>query len=165
MEAFCTAIGQPRTLFLISSGAKSRRVSQVPASRPITLMPARVSGRAATPPAAPIPTITTSVSGSLVGMVTSMRMAAGRRLVETLEVVRGLVIGLELSFLHRLLVRGRDAGAYTGIANQVPADEVRVAAVVRIAERSLTCVTQHHREELCRAAGEVRAGRAGGRAG
>src|SRR5262245_51661751 len=148
MEAFCTAIGQPRTLFLISSGAKSRRVSHVPASRPITLIPARVSGSAATPPTAPMPTITTSVSGSLVGMAISMWMAADRRFVEALEVVGGLVIWLQLSLLHGLLVGSGDAGLSARVANQVPPDEVRVPAVVRIAERPLPRVIQHHREEL-----------------
>ena len=47
-----------------------------------------------------------------------------------------------------------------GIAEQIPADEVGVAAVVRIAERALQRVRAHHGEERAGAAGE-----AGGRSG
>ena len=42
--AFCAACGQPRKLLRSSSGAKSRGVSRVPASRPMTLRPACASG-------------------------------------------------------------------------------------------------------------------------
>src|SRR5580765_4849983 len=52
-------------LLRISSGAKSRRVSHVPASSPTTSRPACVSGSTATPPAAPRPMTTTSVGLSL----------------------------------------------------------------------------------------------------
>src|SRR5205085_12680502 len=59
--AFCADCGQPRKLLRNSSGAKSRGVSHVPASSPMTSRPARASGSAATPPTAPRPTMTTSV--------------------------------------------------------------------------------------------------------
>ena len=77
-----------------------------------------------------------------------------RRLVEALEVVGRLVIRFQLPLLHRLLIGGGHDGAHPRIADQIPADEVGVAAVVRIAERALARVVQHHREELRRAAGE-----------
>src|SRR2546425_3318333 len=48
--AFWTDCGQPRKLLRSSSGAKSRPVSQSPASRPITSSPARANGKTATPP-------------------------------------------------------------------------------------------------------------------
>src|SRR3977135_2388811 len=59
--AFCADCGQPRKLLRSSSGAKSRGESHVPASSPTTSRPARTSGRAATPPTAPRPTMTTAV--------------------------------------------------------------------------------------------------------
>src|SRR5215475_4145466 len=67
--AFCADCGQPRKLLRSSSGAKSRGVSQAPASSPITSRPARVSGSAATPPTAPRPTMTTSVFLRLMAMI------------------------------------------------------------------------------------------------
>src|SRR5215831_15228912 len=66
--AFCADCGQPRKLLRSSSGAKSRGVSQLPASSPITSRPARASGSAATPPTAPNPTMTTSVFLRLMAM-------------------------------------------------------------------------------------------------
>src|SRR5204863_9523215 len=46
----------------------TRRSSDLPASRPITSIPACANGRHATPPAAPSPTITTLVFLSVVAM-------------------------------------------------------------------------------------------------
>src|SRR5215467_12360803 len=120
----------------ISSGAKSRLVRRLPASRPTTLMPACASGSTPTPPTAPRPTTTTSVSLSL-GMVASVRvivLETDRRLVEHLRVVRGAMIRFELTVIERCLICRGHARADTGIADEIPADEVRVAAVVRIAE-------------------------------
>src|SRR5262245_15358807 len=166
--AFCTPCGQPRKLLRSSSGAKSRRVSQVPASRPITSRPACASGSAATPPAAPSPMMTTSMSLSRVAMshpclpvriegaeVRRTALAgARRRLGERIVVVRRLVIRLQLTLLEPLLIDGGDHGAHAGITDEIPADEVRVAAVVRIAERALMRVAEHQREEGGGAAGE-----------
>src|SRR5204862_15693 len=107
--------------------------------------PACASGSAATPPAAPSPMMTTSVSLSLV--VTG-------RLRERLVVVRGAMIRFQLLVLERLLVGGGDHRPHTRIADQIPADEIGVAAIVRIAEGALVRVAQHHREERRGAAGE-----------
>src|SRR6185295_1981980 len=144
--AFCTACGQSRTLLRSSSGAKSFFDSHVPASRAMTSMPACAIGSAATPPVAPRPMITTSVSLSRVAMdVLEIIMAPRRGLVEHRVVVRRLVIGLERD-AHLLLVGGDDR-PHAGIAEEIPADEVVVAAVERIAERALDGVRAHEREE------------------
>ena len=54
---------------------------------------------------------------------------------------------LRLSAAAEALLLGRDGEAQPRIAEQLPADEVRVAAVVRIAERALERVAQHELEE------------------
>src|SRR5215813_8493359 len=121
--AFCADCGQPRKLLRNSSGAKSRGVSQVPASSPITSRPARASGSAATPPTAPRPTMTTSVFLRL------MAMAA------PFDRERHIVIGrLANGFRPRrhALVVGADGEADAGIADEIPADEIGIAAVVGI---------------------------------
>src|SRR6516164_10829525 len=79
--AFCAACGQPRKLLRNSSGAKSRGVSQEPASSPTTSSPARASGNAATPPTAPSPTITTSVFLRSMAMVAPPTLHGEHRLV------------------------------------------------------------------------------------
>src|SRR5262249_8240969 len=128
-----------------SSGAKSRFVSQFPASSPTTLIPAWAIGSTATPPTAPRPTTTPSVSFNLVRMgPVSMLLEAGGGFGEHLAIVGGSMIRLQLLTLQHLLVSGRHRCANSWIPNQVPADEVRVAAVVRIAERSLDRVSPHH---------------------
>src|SRR5215831_7210463 len=126
--AFCTDCGQPRKLLRSSSGAKSRGESHPPASRPITSSPAWASGRAATPPTAPSPTMTTSVFLRFVAIAASF-------LRKHLEVVRRPAIGLWLH-AQALVVLG-DRHAEPGVADQVPADKVRVPAIVRIAEHAL----------------------------
>ena len=52
-----------------------------------------------------------------------------------------------VSFAAEPLIFGRDVEANAGIADQIPADEVRVAAVKRIAKRALQRVRAHHVEE------------------
>src|SRR5439155_27091889 len=130
-------------------------VSHVPASRPITSRPARASGNAATPPAAPRPMMTTSVSLSLVAM---MRIVSGgrarRRLGEHLVVVRGLVVPCR-AWSEPLVVR-RDDGADAGIANEIPADEGGVATVKGIAEGTLERVGADHREKRGRGLARIR---------
>src|SRR5262245_39859158 len=129
--AFCNDCGQPRKLLRSSSGAKSRGVSQLPASRPTTSRPARASGSAATPPTAPMPTMMTSVFLRL------MAMAA------PFDRERHIVIGrLANGFRPRChaLVVGADGEADARIANEIPADEIGVAAVVGITERALNGV-------------------------
>src|SRR5262249_17844756 len=156
-------IGQPRTLLRISSGAKSRRVMAPPASRPITSSPACASGSTATPPAAPRPMTTTSVSLSLVAMseisrvraVIHWRIPPRGRLVERFEVVGRSVIRFERAGLERLLVGRRHHRPHAWIPDQVPADEVGIAAVIRVAESALARVAEHHVEELRRAAREA----------
>src|SRR5262245_60810764 len=136
--AFCDDCGQPRKLLRSSSGAKSRGVSQLPASRPITSSPARASGSAATPPTAPRPTMTTSVFLRL------MAMAA------PFDRERHIVIGRLANGLRprrHALVLGADGKPDTGIADEIPANEIGVAAVIRIAERALDGVRAQEREE------------------
>src|SRR4029079_10004542 len=124
----------------------SRGDSQVPASIPITSRPARGSGSAATPPTAPSPTMTTSVFLRSMAMAASLASAVHRAFHGEAGVGIGrgpLGLGTRL---HALLVGGArrpDAG----IADQVPADEVGVAAVIGIAERALDGVGAHQREE------------------
>src|SRR5271155_2668763 len=108
--AFCAACGQPRKLLRSSSGAKSRGVSQEPASSPTTSSPARASGSAATPPTAPRPTMTTSV------FLRSMAMGAPFQ-GEHRVLVGRLAHGLRR--LHALLVLA-DRHAQAGKADQVP---------------------------------------------
>src|SRR5262245_45300053 len=163
--AFCTACGQSRTLLRSSSGEKSRLVSHVPASSATMSMPAWAIGSAATPPAAPRPMMTTSVSLSRVAMsvVAGTRGSAFARLAlrrdtavviqrgafhEHRVVVGRLVIRLD-GDAHPLLVGGDDRSD-AGIADQVPANEIRVAAVERIAERALDGVRADKVEEARR---------------
>src|SRR5215813_4885028 len=129
--AFCADCGQPRKLLRSSSGAKSRGVSQVPASSPITSRPARASGSAATPPAAPSPMMTTSVFLRLMAMAAPFDR-------ERHVVIDRLAYGLR-AHRHTLVV-GAHRQADAGIADEIPADEVGVAAVIRIAERALNRV-------------------------
>src|SRR5438445_6112828 len=126
----------------------------------MTSSPGCASGSAATPPAAPSPMMTTSVSFSLVAIRhSSFRLdaSAGRvfvilaRLGERLVVVRGLVIRLQIVFLEPLLIGGGDIRPHPRISDQIPADEVRVAAVVRIAEGALMSVIEQQRKKLRRA--------------
>src|SRR5262245_15718263 len=138
--AFCADCGQPRKLLRSSSGAKSRGESQVPASSPMTSRPARASGSAATPPTAPSPTMTTSVFLRSVAMAASLH-------AEACVCIRGLAYGLGPRG-HALLVGG-DYQSQAGIADQIPADEVGVAAVIGIAERALDGVGAHEVEECC----------------
>src|SRR4029077_19802554 len=109
--AFWADCGQPRKLLRSSSGAKSRGVSQLPASIPITSSPACVSGSAATPPTAPRPTITTSVFLRLVAMTAALDR-------EHSIVVSRFPDGCRLN-LHALLVIA-DRHANPGITDQVP---------------------------------------------
>src|SRR5262245_32811060 len=111
-----------------SSGAKSRGDSHPPAPSPITSSPAWASGRVATPPTAPSPTMTTSVLLRFVAMAASF-------LREHLEVIGRPAVGRRLH-AHTLVVLG-DHHAEPGVDNQVPADEVRVTAIVRIDEHAL----------------------------
>src|SRR4029077_12603663 len=131
-------------------GAKSRGDSQVPASMPITSRPARVSGSAATPPTAPSPTMTTSVFLRSMAMGASLRSAVHRE--AGVGIGRG-TLGLGAR-LHALLVGG-DRQPDAGIADQVPADEVGVAAVIGIAERALDGVGAHEGKERGGAGGEA----------
>src|SRR5882672_4833920 len=92
--------------------------------------------------------MTTSVSFSLVAMFQlPMRAEAGGRLRERVVVVRRLVVRLEIFFLQTLLFGRGHHGSDAGIADQIPADEIRVATVVRIPERALMRVRQHEPKE------------------
>src|SRR5215471_5240012 len=122
------AWGQPRKLLRSSSGAKSRGVSQEPASSPITSSPARASGNAATPPTAPSSTMTTSV------FLRSMAMIAARG-AAALHGEHCIVIGRSADRRRRAqaLLVFADGHPDARIADQVPANEIRVAAVIGIA--------------------------------
>src|SRR6185503_14007244 len=147
---FCAACGQPRKLLRTSSGAKSRGPKRVPASRPTTFKPAAASGSTATPPAPPRPTTTTSARSSLVAIA----LTRARVLVELCVVVSRALERLELR-VHALLLRShREAQAR--IADELPADEVLIAAVVRVAERAFERVPQHELEERARRRREAR---------
>src|SRR5215831_1572952 len=113
--AFCDDCGQPRKLLRNSSGAKSRGVSQEPASSPITSRPARASGKAPTPPTAPSPTMTTSVFLRSMAMVASLRAALTR---EHRFLVGGVAHRLRRT--HALLLRV-DRHPQARIADQIPA--------------------------------------------
>src|SRR4029450_12303405 len=126
---------------------KSAFVSHVPASRPTMSSPAWTRGSAATPPTAPRPTMTTSVSFSLVAMLhlDVFGIDGGRCLREHLVVVRAFVVAPEVG-AEPLLVR-TDARPDTRVANQIPANEVGVASVIRVAEGSLNRVRADHVEK------------------
>src|SRR5262245_8922406 len=143
--AFCTACGQSRMLLRSSSGEKSRFVSHVPASSATMSMPAWAMGSAATPPAAPRPMTTTSVSLRRVAMIVTAVVIPRRGLREHRVVVGRLVIRLERD-ADPLIGFGHDSPD-AGIAEQIPADEVRVAAVERIAECALDGVRADERKE------------------
>src|SRR5215475_9812604 len=138
--AFCAACGQPRRLLRSSSGAKSRGVSQAPASSPITSRPARASGSAATPPTAPRPTMTTSVFLRLMAMAAPFDRER--------HVVVGRLANRFRSRRHALVV-GAHRQADAGIADEIPTYEVGVAAIIGIAERALNGVRADEIEE-CR---------------
>src|SRR5262247_1788197 len=107
-------------------------------------MPACASGRAATPPAAPSPMMTTSVSFSLVAIWLPRRAAAPLAVFREVVVVRRLVIRLHRLRLEALLIGGADHRADARIVDEIPADEVGVAAVGGIAERPLVRVAEDH---------------------
>src|SRR6478672_5975229 len=126
----------------ISSDGKSRKDRRGPASSPMTSSPARVRGSAAVPPAAPSPTMTTSVFLSLVAMSASAR-----------DLEDGVVGGRLVRRLHLRpdpLLDGGHGQLDPGELDQVPAHEVRVAAVVRVAEHALQRVLAHGLEERAR---------------
>src|SRR5688572_17034080 len=137
----------------ISSDGKSRFVRRWPASNPTTSRPAAARGSAATPPPAPSPTMTTSACLSRLAMSASSRLVllleaeqrkVGRRLVSRPhDCVERLLLRLEVQL---------DAGE----AEQVPADELLVAAVERVAERPLERVLADGLEERRRARHEAR---------
>src|SRR5215813_13571753 len=139
--AFWADCGQPRKLLRSSSGAKSRGVSQVPASSPTTSSPARASGNAATPPTAPSPMMTTSVFLRLMAMAAPFDRER--------HVVIGRLANRLGSHRHALVV-GAHRQADAGIADEIPADEIGVATVVRITERALNGVRADEIEECCR---------------
>src|ERR1700749_3793676 len=94
---------------------------------PITSSPARASGRTATPPAAPRPTTTTSVFLRLTAIAASLVLEHGIGIGRNPEDAR---------LLH-LLFGSAHGHPEARIAYQTPSDEVRVPAVIGIAERAL----------------------------
>src|SRR5215469_8301283 len=136
--AFCADCGQPRKLLRSSSGAKSRGESQVPASIPITSSPACVSGSAATPPTAPSPTMTTSVFFSSVAMTAALHR-------EHCTVV-GRLSNCRRLRRHPLFILA-DRHSDARVTDQVPADEVRIATIIRVAKGALNRVRTDHFEE------------------
>src|SRR5262245_65796466 len=99
------------------------------------------------PPEAPRPMITTSVGRCLVAMMSDepRETSARRWRREHAEVVGGDTHGRQ--FGVELLLAGGDGEPQTWVPQQVPSDEVRVAAVVRIAEHALPGMRTEHIEE------------------
>src|SRR5688572_8545967 len=118
----------------------------------MTSSPACASGRAATPPAAPRPTMTTSVRRRSTGMIVAVgSQSRARRLLlrEHGEVVRRLM-RRGRPCVEALIAR-RHGQADARVADEIPAYEIGVAAVVRVAERALNRVRQQEVEEDPRA--------------
>src|SRR5262249_62208607 len=95
-------------------------------------------GSRAPPRPAPTPPMTTSV------FLRSMAMAASLHSEGCIR-VGGLAHGF-CPHVHALLVGG-DYQAQAGVTDQIPADEIGIAAVVGIAERALDGVGAHEVEE------------------
>src|SRR5262245_35908386 len=114
-----------------------------------TLRPACASGSTATPPLAPRPMMTTSAVDwrALVAVEHPLPPEAGARRLrrEHPHVVRGDVRRLQTRI--ELLIARRHRESKTRITEQIPADEVRVAAVVGIAECAVNRVRADEREE------------------
>src|SRR5215469_13424444 len=128
-----TEVTRPRTLLWISSGRNDRGSIQPPASMPATFNPERASGSTATPPAAPSPITATSTGFSL------MLMA---------RAVGGLV--QRLGQLAHLLVVRTHRQARSRIADQIPAGEILVAAIIRVGEHDLQRQPPHTIKECLR---------------
>src|SRR4029077_11060735 len=142
--AFWADCGQPRKLLRSSSGAKSRGVSQLPASIPITSSPACVSGSAATPPTAPRPTITTSVFLRLVAMTAALDR-------EHSVVVSRFPDGCRLN-LHALLViaDGHVHCARKSPAPDVPLTKGLVPSIIKASHsRHFLCLYVHRLFHHC----------------
>src|SRR5688572_3112214 len=137
----------------ISSDGKSRFVRRWPASSPTTSRPAEARGSAATPPPAPSPTMTTSACLSRLAMSASSRLVLLLE-AEEREVRRGLVRRPH-DRVERLLL-WLEVQPDAGEAEQVPADEVVVPSVERVAERPLERVLANGLEERRRARHEAR---------
>src|SRR5262245_38670723 len=110
-----------------------------PASIATTFIPAFVSGQTAVPPAAPVPTMTTSTGFSTSGM----SQPPCQRL-EQRDRVRRLQARARDDV--ELLVVGADDEPRPREADELPADEVRVPAVHRVAEHALHRVRPDHLE-------------------
>src|ERR1051325_6062951 len=106
----------------------------------MTFMPAFASSAARTPPAAPTPTMTTSVF--------RVAMTSGRRRFAGLRLQADDCRARECLFV--LQVRRRVDRLAAGEAHQPPAGEVLVAAVHRIREQALDGVRAKRVEELLR---------------
>src|SRR5580765_7717248 len=120
--------------------------------------PAWAMGSAATPPAAPRPMMTTSVSLSRVAMISAFAPAFAR--IEHVALRRGKLcsgLGEHRVVVRRLVIRLqrdadplvvlRDDRADAGIPDEIPADEIRVSAVERIAEGALDGVRPNEIKE------------------
>src|SRR3954451_13591609 len=139
---------QPRMSLRISSDGKSRNETRGPASSPTIWSPARARGSAAVPPAAPSPTMTTSVFLSLVAMSASVG-----------DLEDGVVGGRLVRRLHPRpdpLLDGGHGQLDSGELDQVPPDEVGVATVVGVAEHALERVLADGLEERARVRQEPR---------
>src|SRR5689334_9400660 len=131
-QTFVPVVTRRRTLLWISSALKSLGCIQLPASSAVTLMPARVRGSTATPAAAPSPTTTTSTGFRLVAMIFS-------RPIQLLPEGLGRI-------LHALVL-GANGEFRAGITDQIPAGEVLVAPVDRIAEHAFEREAAHSIEK------------------
>src|SRR5262249_59462051 len=96
--------------------------------------PGRRSGRAASPPTAPSPTMTTPVFLRAVAMAASLH-------AEGCVCIRGLAYGLGPRG-HALLVGGGHQ-SHAGIADQIPAYQVGFAAIIWVPALALAGVRPH----------------------
>src|SRR5260370_14508846 len=128
-----------------SCGSKSWVVGRGPRSRPMTFMPALPSSAARIPPAAPTPTMTTSVfSVAMAHILPSAGLGLQADDGEPRE---------RFAALH---VRRGEFHLPAGESHQAPSGEVLVAAVNRVGEHALHRVRAHWCEEDCgRGPGEL----------
>ena len=148
--AFCTACGQPRKIVPQLVRREVSGASHVPASRPTTrVRPARAEARPRRRPRRG-PTMTTSVFGKSIAMGPflvhmSSRLARAGAFSKTSR-GRRPTGGLARARAQPLVV-WRHRESHARVADQIPADKIRVAAVVGIAEGALDRVRSNEIEE------------------
>src|SRR5207244_8232738 len=121
--------------------------------RPVISSRACAGGSGAAPATAPRPTMTTSVFFRS----TAMAHSSPVRYLQEHVVVICRPLGRLLLGAHALLIRPHGEPD-TGVADQIPTDEVRISAVIGIAECTLDGVRSEQVEERRRVWREARGG-------